>query len=611
MAYRTFHEEPSYAAPDIDYFPKTIALLQTAALQRQKQQQNNRQLAATYQADKLASKFTTDQEDLNHLSASLTQEATSDLKNYGILSPQTRDKQSRGLGYKALSDAQWQMKEDLEKSVKDRVIKGPKSEKNYYIPAHDQQQVINASYGDHENPEDRVNWQNRGERLQKVGESIGKNYINSFDKDAFVNDYVDEQKTQMRSKDSKNTSGVKTGNKVTAVFFDENGVPKVTDKHAIDFLDSSPDIKQRYQQEVDLELMDDLRKMNAKGVEWTKDISPAEAIKKLREDPSLNTESKIKPGERERDLAKKDLERRQKINLDNSYDAGSAEPGHERGLTSKDYGLENSYNKNDFGGPGGVFINKKTGTKGIPIKIGRAFDKTSGTITGNDKSTRTLFADSFNLLPVDNKTGKAIQIPGQSVDDQIKAINEAPDDFFKDVSLETVVHGKSYNTSDLDKSRQEYQELKLTPEDQMNPEQRMRFGELGATLQELDMNPELAPEIIKKKLGVEVEDILKPIKPGTNEAKEIRGKLGTFDITDPKNHDDDQKRLVAAFNKRKREAEASQYGIQEKNQRYKDNVEKIQKLTGKLPTVGTQEDYDKLPAGSEYLGPDGTKRKKK
>lgn len=606
MAYREFKNEPYYKAPDVKFMPNTQAMLRQAMGARLFQQRQNRALAANFQADKLASKFTTDQDKLNMLTNDITQSGVYDFKNNGVMSPQTIEKMTRARGYKEMSDAQWTMKEDLEKAVNDRVIRGPKPEKNYFNKDVAQQKIVEAAYGQ---PHEDIDWTTRGQRLNAVANQIGKDYLHEFNKDAWVTDYVDNMKTQQIDKETKGMSGVKTGKTVNAVFFDENGVPKVTDQHAINMLNSSPDIQERYRQEVNTQLIDDARKMaSTKDGAWVGDLlkqDPNAVIKLFRDKPELNTESKVPPGVRERELAKADLENKQRITLKNSYDASGYDEGASRGITSKDYGMENAWNQNQFGGAGGVFVNKKTGTKGIPIKIGPAFDKTSGKITGNDKSPRTLFADTFNLAPVD-QNGKVVDIVANSIEEQINKINAFPDAAFQNLNLKTVVHGKSYNDRDLDNARQEYKKLQLTPEQSMTDEERKRYGELGATLQELDQNPELAPEIVQSKLGVVVEDLVKPIERGTVEAKEIKGKLGTHDITDPKNWDADMKRLAAAFDARKKQAQDNGYGKPAKVARTEENLKKMSELGGKKTQA--KQPYEVEQNGNIFLYDPATKQ---
>lgn len=617
MAYRTFENEKYFKAPEIDYFPKTINLLQQAMARRVGQQQRNRALAANYEADKLTSKFTTDQDALNELTRGDTNTAVKDFMNYGQLSPNTIDQLNRHRGYKQISDAQWQMKEDLEKTINDRVIRGPKAEKNYFNKDVAQQKIINAAYG---NPDEDITWMNRGDRLKAAASQIGNDYINEFNKDAFVSDYIDEMKTQSIRKSNTGKSGATIDNKVTAVFFDKNGVPRVTDEHAINFLNSSPDIRERYKQEVDLELIDDARKMAAtKDGAWVGDMlqkNPRQVVELFRQKPELNTISNVSPGARERELARKDLDAKHRVTLDNSYDYSDYDENKARGIKSKDWGQEYAFNPNDFGGVGGVIINQKTGTKGMPIKIGKAFDKNQNRITGNDKSPRTVHVDTYNLLPVDRSTGKPIALPGGTVEEQIESLNKLTDIQFKNLDLKTVIHGKSYNDRDLDLVRKEYETLRLSPESGLTDEKKNRKEELENTLNEIDQNPDMAPEIISSKLGVVVDDIIKGIDRGTTEAKEIKGKYGGFDITDPKNYDEDQKRLVEAFNARKKQAEERGYGAIQKQEAYEDNIRKI---TGKktptkketIPTVTSQEDYDKIPPGGEYIVDGKTYRKKK
>ena len=85
MAYREFHNEPYYKDPGIEFLPKTMAMIQTVADTRLRQQQHNWDLAANYKQDKLESKFTNDQKFLNDVSQRVTQNATNDLMNYGNL----------------------------------------------------------------------------------------------------------------------------------------------------------------------------------------------------------------------------------------------------------------------------------------------------------------------------------------------------------------------------------------------------------------------------------------------------------------------------------------------------------------------------------------------
>lgn len=563
MAYREFQTEPFYKAPKIEFFPKTTAtlltLLQTGMQQRMQRQRQNIQLAATYKADQLSSKFTTDQAELNHLSNANTQSAVRDFRELGNLSPSTRERLSRAQGYKALSDSQWQMKEDTEKNINDRVIKGPKSGANYYDKSYDAQNLVDAAYG--KEGED-VTWETRGDNIQKVSSNIGKNLIFGFNKEAFLNDYVEEKKTETRGKDSKGISGVKVGSKVTAVFLDKDGVPKVTDEHAIQFLDSSPDIRERYKQEVDLELMDDAKKMAAtkEGRDWLNTLPPGTNIAQVfREHPELNTQSKITPGERERTLARTDLEKKQRVSLDNSYDASGHDPDAVKGITSKVYTVAPSFDRTAVGGSGGKFTSKSGDKTGMMISLkGKAYDINEGRNTGNDRSSRDAVIKSYNLALV-NKSGIPFNIPAQTPQEFAKAISDMkPEEFFP-LQLKTVIKGQAFNRADvLSQARVERDKLAVTAN--KSAEQEAQQKSLANVIEMASVNPDLEPEIIqaalKSVLGTVVEDIVKVVEPKDPETIDIQNKLGTFNITDKKHWSDDDKLIADTYEKKRKEVDA-------------------------------------------------------
>ena len=67
MAYRNFRNEPYYEAPEVDLFPKTLALVQTYAQHKLAQQRQDKALAANWQADQQSSKFNIDAQEFGKL----------------------------------------------------------------------------------------------------------------------------------------------------------------------------------------------------------------------------------------------------------------------------------------------------------------------------------------------------------------------------------------------------------------------------------------------------------------------------------------------------------------------------------------------------------------
>lgn len=621
MAYREFENSPEYIAPDVDLFPKTLQLLQTAQLTRQRQQQQNRSLAATYQADKLQSKFTTDQEELNHLSNANTQEATRDMLTHGVLTKPTREKLSRATGYKQESDAQWQLKEDLEKGINDRVIRGPKAEKNYYDKSYDQQQLIDAAYGKHD---ERVTWNDRASRLNAVASSVGSNMIHGFNKEAFVNDYVDELKTQERDNTSKSTSGVKTGSKVSAVFFDNNGVPKVTDDHAIQMLDSSPDLKERYKQEVDLELLDDARKMMAtKDGGWVKSLTPEQVVQKFREDPSLNTESKLTPGERERTLAKHDLEKRQRINLANSYDAGEQKDPSGVGITNDKLAHSFSFHSDNFAGPGGV----------LPLKTGKNFtiastspdrtDISNGQTTHSMKGKRDFAVEGYQLVPTFNNN-EPLNLTSKTPDEMVAEIKKIPLDQFNPANpkhltdMKLALRGTSIDKAKLlQKSYSEERSLNRRiadavknnlPADQIEALEKQRdavkkinayTGKDELTSEENSDFQSLLPFI-----GIDGIEYNELVQANPSDIANVKAVTGGFDPSNKKNWDEGMTKVQQAFNQRKQEAISKGYQVSvHPDSEHKGAKAKVRKLNtvaipeGRIKVKSPDGKIGHLPAG--------------
>lgn len=576
MAYRTFENAPTYAAPEIEFFPRTLGILQAAQAAKQRQLQQNRSLAATWEADKLASKFTTDAEEFGYLMQDRTNRGVRDFRNYGQLSPELRNDMARDQASQASSAAQWQMKEDLEKRINDNVIRGPKAEKNYYDKSFDHQNILEAAYG---KDGERITWQNRGARLNTASNAIGKNLINSFNKEAFLNDYVDELKTQSRSKESKGQSGIKTGNKVTAVFFDKNGVPMVTDEHAIKFLDSSPVVNERYKQEVDLELLDDARKMAAtKDGAWVKDLSAEEIIQRFREQPSLNTESKLTPGERQRALAKRDLEVRQRQSLDNSYDAGSYSDASGVGITNDKVGHSFTFHQDDYPGAGGVIPLKTGKSITIPSTSPDRTDLSNGKTSHGMKGKRDFAVEGYELVPVWSNN-EPVNLQAKNTDDFITALNALPAEYFNPKSekyisdLRIGLKGTSIDKSSLiQKSFQEEKAIatqiaQATENgDKDKAETLEKKLEAIKKIRELagkneDLTPEETSEFqyLLPFSGIQGIEYNELILANPQDLSTVKAITGGFDPSNPKNWNPDMVRVQQAFQKRRREAETAGY----------------------------------------------------
>ena len=631
MAYRTFRNEPYYDRPEIDVFPKTIALLQVAEQARQRERLQNKALAASYKADKLTSKFNADQEKLNYLSEANTQNAVADIRRYGFITPQTRDSLSRAMGYKQLSDAQWQMKEDLEKSINDRVIRGPKPEKNYYNKAYDEQRLVDASYGKHDDPNDQVDYNNRADRLHQFANTIGTDYIHGFNKEAYLNDYVDEYKNAYIKNSDTDKSGVKSSTKTTAIFWDKNGVPKVTDDHAIEYLNSSPDIKEHYKQVVDLDLVDDLRKMAARGVKWAQETDPESGVKMLREHPELNEENKTLPGERERSLALKDLERQQRVSLDNSHDYSKYRDESGLGINNKNVTHSYTYHEGDLSGPGGV----------MPLKTGKNFtiattspdraDVYSGKTSHGMRGKIDLSVEGYQLVPV-TSDNSVLPIKTGSIQEFIQSINNLPYSYADPSKPGAVTDMKvALRGTSIDKAKL-IQKSRFAEKDLNNQiaaaRQALDYDKAQSLEQQRDMIKQVNKFMEKDELTEQEESQLQSILPyigiegiehnelvvaNTQDLATVKSVTGGFDLSDRNRWSPEMKQAQQAFQQWKDRAKANGYKDtpeqkKVKGKKYEQNVKEISGSTKKpstgasqqLPMVASDEDYKKIPPGGTY-----------
>ena len=557
MAYREFHNEPYYKDPGIEFLPKTMAMIQTVADTRLRQQQHNWDLAANYKQANLEGKFPADQRFLNDLSQKITLNATNDLMNYGNLSPRTRQEITWAQGMKALSYTQWNQTKDLEGRIQNYKIAGPNPEKNYWDNSHDMNMLTTAAYGTPQENSDKnteINLHNRAERLNNVGNQMGKNYLLGFKKDAYVQDYVDNLGEQQREVSYEDPTGKKSREKVQAVFWDPvTGKPGVTDPDAIHFLDSSPHIQEYYKQKVDTELLDDARKMMAtKEGAWLKDLTPDEVVQKFRENPSLNTESKVTPGQRELQLAKEDLIAKHRIHLANAYDAGNINDDQSaRGVSSKLFAVNDAFDRNSNSGPSFVYSSTNGTKQGLPIQIkGKAFDVNSGEYTGNTDAAREMIVKSSSLALFDKTTGKPLPVKFNTTQEMVDYIGKMKPDELANTTLLPVIKGQSFNRANvISNARLVKDKLSVKPDKTQEDENAIEA--IDKVLQMADQNPDLAPEVfqsaLQKYVPVVVEDLVKPIGPKDHETAEIKNMLGKFDPTNPKYWNDDMKAVSQAW----------------------------------------------------------------
>lgn len=551
MAYRQFRNEPYYEAPEVDLFPKSMALIQTYAQQKLAQQRQDKALAANWQADQQSSKFNVDAEKFGILAQDLTRKGVQDFKNYGQLSTDTKIDAERHKMYANQSAAQYERYNKVREAINKIQWNGPDG-KNYFNPKIALAKWDTANYG---TPEEEVDWRNRADRQEKVLPTLEEDVINNFNHGEYLQNYVKDYGKETVTNIDKNAAGVKIAKSTTAIFRDDNGVPNVTGKHAKEFLDSSEWVNKYYNKVVDTQIIDDVNKIMAhpknydeKLVSALGSMTPDEQITFLREHPEENPINKLSPADRQLKLAQEDLAERQRVSLKNEHDYSDIDETYRdkaKGITSDKYTVdEGSFDPTDLGGLGQGFRNLKsqTGNLGPVVNITMPYDKTNNKILGNDRGTIPTHVQGWVLGL--SRGGVQVQIPGNTPDEKIKYLESQPAYFWKDIEVGPILQGKSINKKDIDDARVELTQLNMAPPESMSEEQLARKAKLENTLAALDQG-DIGPEVVAGALGIKVNEVAKPVKikkAGQRQEPEVvqlKKVFGDYDITDQKNWGND------------------------------------------------------------------------
>jgi hypothetical protein len=599
MAYRTFRNEATYAAPQIEGLPQTVRMAQMIAMDNRRQRDRKRELLDNYNIANEQGSFPSTQKRLNE-GVSFLINKLNDHKIKGGLSVPYEVRQGQSVLASTANRDKTLM--DMFKAT-ERAIESKRIDDPDYDPTYDRDLLMESMAND--NTQDDIE-----NIISKV--KPGENPLKSFRIDGATDRYVANKKTEKRSTDRTLKDGSKIKNSVEAVFLDDNGNPKVTEEAAIDYL-ANPNISKWYQASLNQQLLDEANKLRSeKSGEKLKSMSDEEAVSYLREHPEENTINSTPPGIRERDMAIKKLEARQRVMLDNSsdYSGKSSEAG--RGITSKKYGLSSTFDTNSYGGAGGTFVNKQTGIGGMSIPIrGTVFNKGTKQLSGSPSSEREMFATVYNYLPID-KNGVPFDMMAKSPEEQVKIIENMTPEQVRDMDLKTVVQGQSWNKADLSRARINLKKSELNSnktEDELATE-----NDLREALRMAEVDPDLHPEIIQAKLGITVDDVIKVVEPNDVTEGQIKSKLGEFKLTDTKNETPEMRMVREAWGKKKiaiepilkQQAEEKKKKFAEKSKIYQENVKKLEsdkKDKPSPPEVGSVVD------GYQFLGGDPAQQK--
>lgn len=437
MAYREFHVEKHYEAPNLDGFLDQYTQAVTNMFHSMSQNVMQRRKASDqFSYDLNEGKYENDTKILTEVAKNVTDRARQEMRKSGRVSMETDNLMTQGKGWMQMSKNQFDRAKSLNDAIRSKTDP-------YYNPEPDLSLVQEATHG----KDNDIDFRTRGERLTEAEKQLGG--VNTFRFDKYRADYVKAQGPQSKEVETplKNGSSVTKYNQAT--FWDEErGTPGVTDKHAIRFIDSDRRVAQYYDDRISKELDQEISAMKASGdqrVSWMKDLSNAEIKNELINNPAKNLINKEEYGVRVRNKAKEDLREADRINSKVSYTSLQDDKNNSGGRWSNQNILhDNSINsfaqeaKSESTGkmeavttygPGGRFTQKS----GKPIQVDTTnpirTDINTGVTTRNNKGSLRFNMTGYQLMPVQKGQAPFVLKSGD-VNGMIEEINNMPLSYF-------------------------------------------------------------------------------------------------------------------------------------------------------------------------------------
>lgn len=624
MPYREFHYEKHYDAPNTDQAYATQVQGITNLFRNLQQKQEQRRKASdqfAYDLDQGA--FENDTKMLTEVAKNVTARAKQELRTTGKLSLETENLMKSGTGWQQMSKNQMERAKQLNADIKSKADP-------YYNPEPDLNLVKWAAHGE----DNDVDLRTRGERLDQAEKKLGG--IDTFRYDKYRADYVKSLGPQWKDVESPLKSGASKTIRNEATFWDtDRGVPGVTDKHAIRYLESDHRVAEYFDQKVSNELRDEVKRMKSSGDErtaWMKDKSESEIINELINDPSKNLINNQEYGTRVREQAKADLTEADRINTKVSYTALPGDKNGSGGRWSNPnilhdntiVGMAQEAKAADGGmesistyGPGGRFTQKS----GRPITIDTTnpvrTDTDKGLTVRNSKGNLRLNMTGYQLMPV-RKGMAPFALKSKTAEGMIQEIENIPLEHFDPAGkialqpeMRIGLNGYTVNEAGV---LNDVQDQLYNISAQIAEATKSGDKEKLGNLQNLEYNLQELKDMIGSgdydeqdlimagnKAGVRKiqNNLIIPADP--SDLSTIKNVTGGFDLRDKSFWSPEMLAVETAYKKRADEAKAQGYGVKKEEPKAKTSI----------PTVTNDADYAKLPSGSEYIAPDGVKRRKK
>lgn len=612
MAYRTFRNEETYAAPQADFLPNTLEVVKDAVKSREAEKRRRLVAAEQAKVDVGEGKFTRDQDFIHEGAKQLLPRIVNEYLNHGRESLDSKTKRMELQNATAQSQIDFQRMNELQQSVTGANDK-------YYDKKVDLDKIQRAAYGD---DKEEVDFRNRSQRFGQL--QLGD--VDTFKYNDFKADFVNRKKTEKLSNIEK-SSGVKKSILTEAVFTDEHGNPKVTDEHAIEMLKSDPRVEQLFDKQMNAQLDKEIAGMKASGdprVSWMKGKSDAEIKNELINDPSKNLINSQNYGQRKREMVKNDLELAQRINRKTSteVDTNNQTNGlYKNNKIVQDYTFHNPTMTGFTGGeakptisgaPGGNILMKD----GKPIKFNsynaRPTNVNTGLTPRNSIGNYQFNLTGYQLQPF-RTNGAPFALDANNIDEAIAKVNNLPLEYFDPngqmklaPELNIALNGYTINKANLlNDANIKTQGLNSQIAQAIATGDAAKAEGLQYQLDQINAlkgilgNDDISDQDIQlaaQKAGIKDIQTNQMIKANDSDLSSLNAITGGFNLRDKSKWSEDMIRFDEAYRNRAREAAEKGYAASKSKPKSKTTKPSI-----KLPKIG------EVKNGYKFVGGDPSK----
>lgn len=614
MAYREFRNEKTYAAPQIEGLPHTLAALDTMARVKAARQQRVFDLQNSWKTFEATNQIPSLNRKINNEARNVTHSLSNAFRaGFNGIPSDIVQRQA------TLSHQDKEAKA-IEEQIKNKSaqIKELASQDPYYKPNYDLQRLMETTR-DNDLP---ISEELASKNNFLSSFSPGQDLRETFDREKAASDFVSSLGKTDKENDYTSPEGVRSRVSTSARFRDKNGVPNITDEHIAQFFGKDKRLYQSYQMDAVDDIAKDWSQYKASGNEkpaWTKGLTDQDVVAELVNDPAKQKDIGVDPKElwsRVADKARNTLKKYEDASVKSFYDQEKQNKGWQFGFTSDKINEPVAgFNTGSYSGPSWTITNK-TGANpylNIDAVTKAKIDPTTGEVNTSRTPTRTVVNNiHWGIYKTDAKGNKIpIPITASNTDEMIEKIRQMPVGERSKISgVAPILNGYSIDKNNLLSTaytKKDEIETALA-KDPTDPEKQNQLQKIEEILDDVNAGRDLNGQLIQRFLGV---DIMKPtsfvMEPRDQATSDIRSRTGA-DLFSDKSMTPEMKTFKQSVDnvigETKRELSSPEFKQSELNRKGKALKQNVEKITGKIMSDGS--DVDKWKEDKQYIVGDAT-----